>query len=146
MVDRKKYPNLVPVEETNARKTQEERVECAKNAGLASGRARRLRRTQADILRQILALPAQDPARRELLIKMGLEGNIADSINISVAEKAERGDVEAARYVRDTIGEKPREGLELGNLDDKPLKSIDLSKLSDEQLAAMAAARKENVE
>lgn len=46
---------------------------------------------------------------------------------IAVTDKAKTGDVEAARYVRDTIGEKPREGLELGNLDDKPLETVDLS-------------------
>ena len=63
-----------------------------------------------------------------------------------MADKAKTGDVEATRYIRDTIGEKPREGLELGNLDDKPLASVDLSKLSDEQLKAMAAARKASKE
>lgn len=110
--------------------------------GKRSVEVRRLKRTQADILRQILALEERDPKRRELLISMGLDGNVADSINIAVTDKAKAGDVEAARYVRDTIGEKPREGLELGNLDDKPLASVDLSKLSDEQLKAMAAARK----
>ena len=107
---------------------------------------RRLKRTQADILRQILALEERDPKRRELLISMGLDGNVADSINIAVTDKAKAGDVEAARYIRDTIGEKPREGLELGNLDDKPLASVDLSKLSDEQLKVMAAARKASKE
>lgn len=114
--------------------------------GKRSVEVRRLKRTQADILRQILALEERDPRRRELLISMGLDGNVADSINIAVTDKAKAGDVEAARYIRDTIGEKPREGLELGNLDDKPLASVDLSKLSDEQLKAMAAARKASKE
>ena len=114
--------------------------------GKRSVEVRRLKRTQADILRQILALEECDPKRRELLISMGLDGSVADSINIAVTDKAKTGDIEAARYIRDTIGEKPREGLELGNLDDKPLASVDLSKLSDEQLKAMAAARKANKE
>ena len=114
--------------------------------GKRSVEVRRLKRTQADILRQILALEERDPRRRELLISMGLDGSVADSINIAVTDKAKTGDVEAARYIRDTIGEKPREGLELGNLDDKPLASVDLSKLSDEQLKAMAAARKASKE
>lgn len=114
--------------------------------GKRSQEVLRLKRTQADILRQILALEECDPKRRELLISMGLDGSIADSINIAVTDKAKTGDIEAARYIRDTIGEKPREGLELGNLDDKPLASVDLSKLSDEQLKAMAAARKASKE
>ena len=37
--------------------------------------------------------------------------------------------------------QKPREGLELGNLDDKPLASLDMSKLTDEQLRIIAARR-----
>lgn len=110
--------------------------------GKASGAARRLKRTQADILRQIMALEEFDPERKALLMSLGLEGNVADSINVAVANKARDGDIEAVRYMRDTIGEKPREGLELGNLDDRPLATIDMSKLTDEQLQAMAAARK----
>ena len=49
--------------------------------------------------------------------------------------------MESLRYLRDTIGEKPRDGLEIGNLDDKPLASVDLSQMSDDQLKAMIAAR-----
>lgn len=132
-----RYPNLVSF----AERSKEEAREQGRVGGQASGRARRLKRTQADILRQILALEETDEKRRELLKALGLEGNFADSINYTASIKARDGDVEAMRYVRDTIGEKPREGLELGNLDDRPLATIDLSKMSDEQLQAMAAAR-----
>ena len=52
-------------------------------------------------------------------------------------------DTEAAKYVRDTAGYKPREGLDIGNLDDKPFAQIDLSKLSNEELMAMIAKREE---
>ena len=52
-------------------------------------------------------------------------------------------DTEAAKYVRDTAGYKPREGLDIGNLDDKPFTSIDLSQLSNEELMAMIAKREE---
>ena len=52
-------------------------------------------------------------------------------------------DTEAAKYVRDTAGYKPREGLDIGNLDDKPFTQIDLSKLSNEELMAMIAKREE---
>lgn len=132
--------NLKPL--GSGKLTPEEERAMRVAGGKRSQEVLRLKRTQADILRQILALEERDPERRELLISMGLDGNVADSINIAVTDKAKAGDVEATRYIRDTIGEKPREGLELGNLDDKPLASVDLSKLSDEQLKAMAAARK----
>jgi len=138
------YPNLVSPEYTNAQLTPEQRRESASRAGKASGRARLLKKTQAEILRQILALPELDENKRELLQNMGLDGNIADQINFAVSSKARAGDVEAVRYVRDTIGEKPREGLELGNLDNRPLETIDLSKMSDAQLQQLAENRKKD--
>jgi len=52
-------------------------------------------------------------------------------------------DTEAAKYVRDTAGYKPRDGLDIGNLDDKPFTQIDLSKLSNDELLAMIAKREE---
>lgn len=52
-------------------------------------------------------------------------------------------DTEAAKYVRDTAGYKPRDGLDIGNLDDKPFTQIDLSKLSNEELMAMIAKRED---
>lgn len=140
----KDWPNLVRPDYMNARLTPEERKESASRAGKASGRARLLKKTQAEILRQILALPTQDEKKRELLQSMGLEGNIADQINWAVSDKAQSGDVEAIRYVRDTIGEKPREGLELGNLDNRPLETLDLSKMSDAQLQQLAENRKKD--
>lgn len=134
------YPNL----EVNLELTPEQRREKASKAGKASAQARILRKTQAEIIRQILAIPEQDEKKRELLKTFGLEGNFADSINFSVMLKANSGDVEAARYLRDTIGEKPREGLELGNLDNRPLETIDLSKMSDAQLQQLAENRKKD--
>ncbi len=140
----KDWPNLRSPEYVNSQHTPEQRREQASRAGKASGRAKILRKTQAEILRQILALPTQDEKKRELLQSMGLEGNIADQINWAVSDKAQSGDVEAIRYVRDTIGEKPREGLELGNLDNRPLETLDLSKMSDAQLQQLAENRKKD--
>lgn len=134
------YPNL----RLNSELTPEQLRERASKAGKASAQARILKKTQAEILRQILALPEQDASKREMLQTMGLDGNIADSINWAVSNKAQAGDVEAIRYVRDTIGEKPREGLELGNLDNRPLETIDLSKMSDAQLQQLAENRKKD--
>ena len=127
--------------EYNSSLTPEERKDKASRAGKATGEPRRLKRTQADILRQILVLDYTDPERRKLLMQLGLSGNFADAINLSVLEKAAKGDVEAARYMRDTIGEKPRDGLEIGNLDGQPLSTIDLSSMTDDQLRALIAAR-----
>ena len=122
----------------NAGLTQEELSERGRKAGIASGEARRLRRTQADILRQILVLDYTDPERRKLLMQLGLTGSFADAINLSVLEKAAKGDVEAARYMRDTIGEKPREDMQVSVLD-KPVEQLNMSELTDEELNAIVA-------
>lgn len=124
--------------EYNSSLTPEERKDKASRAGKASGEARRLRRTQADILRQILVLDYTDPERRKLLMQLGLSGSFADAINLSVLEKAAKGDVEAARYMRDTIGEKPREDMQVSVLD-KPVDQLNMSELTDEELNAIVA-------
>ena len=124
--------------EINSSLTPEERKDKASRAGKASGEARRLRRTQADILRQILVLDYTDPERRKLLMQLGLSGSFADAINLSVLEKAAKGDVEAARYMRDTIGEKPREDMQVSVLD-KPVEQLNMSELTDEELNAIVA-------
>lgn len=124
--------------EYNSSLTPEERKDKASRAGKASGEARRLRRTQADILRQILVLDYTDPERRKLLMQLGLSGSFADAINLSVLEKAAKGDVEAARYMRDTIGEKPREDMQVSVLD-KPVEQLNMSELTDEELNAIVA-------
>ena len=114
--------------------------------GRASGVARRKRRTFRESLKAILALDVSDPNVKQELLESGLDPTILNAISLGQAVQAQRGNTEAARFVRDTIGEKPREGLEIGNLDDRPLATLDLSKLSDDELRAIAAARTENGE
>ena len=114
--------------------------------GRASGVARRKRRTFRESLKAILALDVNDPAVKRELLDNGLDPTILNAISLGQAVQAQRGNTEAARFVRDTIGEKPREGLEIGNLDDRPLATLDLSKLSDDELRAIAAAREGNGE
>lgn len=137
------YPNLInPATD----RTTDERRESATKAGKASGEARRRKKTFAAGLRAILDMPARDPQTLEALKALGLEGTVRDVLNLAQIKQAEKGDADAYRLVRDTVGEKPREGLEIGNLDDKPFESLDLTKLSDEQLRELAARKAESHE
>jgi hypothetical protein len=137
----------MPTEESlkNLRKynemTPEQRHEFHSRGGQKSTEVRRRQKTQAEIIRQIMALTLTPEEGADKLIELGLDPTWATDANVAVMQKARRGDVESLRYLRDTIGEKPREGLEIGNLDGQPLSTIDLSALSDEQLRAMIAAR-----
>ena len=112
--------------------------------GKASQAKARKRKTQAEIIRQVMALEVEPGAARDLLAAAGLETDWITDANVALMRRARSGDVESLRYIRDTVGEKPRDGLEIGNLDGQPLSTIDLSALSDEQLQAMIAARQDS--
>ena len=141
MGDIKDYPNLV----SNSDRSPEERRAFGAAGGRASGAARRRYRTMREILRQILTMETTDEQRLAALKALGLDGTYAESIQLTMSAKAEAGDVEAARFVRDTVGEKPREALEVGNLDDKPFEALDLSQLTEAQLRELAAKRQPDV-
>lgn len=130
--------NMTPTQMANlnvySEMTPEERHRFHSAGGKASADARRRRKT----LRETLLTMLEDPNVQDdiclALIREATKGNNAGSV---------RG---AFETLRDSIGEKPRDSLEIGNLDDKPLETIDLSKLSDAELRAMLAKRKQRNE
>ena len=121
--------------------TPEERAENGRKGGIASGVAKRRQKTFRESIKAIMSTTTPDDEKRQRLEALGLDATVLNAINLAVSGKAAQGDVEAARYLRDTAGEKPKDGLEIGNLDDKPLASLDMTKLTDEQLRIIAARR-----
>lgn len=134
------YPNLIP----NSERTPEQLREQTRKGGIKSGENRRRRKTFAEGLKELLAMPEDDPEVRALLQKLGLEGTMQDAMNVAQIRQAKKGDSDAFRLVRDTIGEKPRDELEIGGLADRPIQTIDLTKLSDDDLRRLAEARSED--
>ena len=70
------------------------------------------------------------------------EGDVQERMSLALINEAINGNnagsvVRAFEAIQAAIGEKPREELEIGNLDDKPLEFMDMSKLSDDQLRAI---------
>lgn len=131
------YKNLIPF----SQRTEEAQRQIRSMGGKASSEKQRRRKTQAEIIRQIMALELTAEEGADRLIALGLDPTWATDANVAVMQKARKGDVESLRYLRDTIGEKPREGLEIGNLDGQPLATIDMSALTDDQLRALIAQR-----
>ena len=132
------YPNLIkPTED----RTTEERRASATKAGIASGESRRRKRTIAEVARAILDSPEMDPDTLALLQSIGLDGTKRDTMTLAQIIRATKGDPDSFRLIRDTIGEKPREELEIGGLADRPIQTIDMSKLSDDDLRRLAAAK-----
>ena len=126
------------IREWQAMRTKEELAENASKAGKASAAARRKYKKFRDVFRDILSLDVPDEKVAQALEELGLDPSFANAIGLqAIMKAATTGDIEAARFTRDTIGEKPTEALQLG-ITDKPIKSMDLSKLSDEELAALA--------
>ena len=123
--------------------TREEREAMGRKGGIESGKSKKRKKLFKETIDIVLACGVQDEEVAERLKALGLDNDYQTAMHLALIEKAARGDTEAARYLRDTRGEKPREGLEIGNLDDKPLASLDMSKLTDEQLRALAARRAE---
>ena len=133
------YPNLIGAGD----RTPEEYRANGVKAGIASGESRRKRKTFRESLLTILAMPVDDPKVKAMLEELGLDPSFQTAIDLAQAKVAARGDTDAARFIRDTVGEKPTEQMEIGGLADRPIQTIDMSKLTDEQLRQLAAARSE---
>lgn len=85
--------NLVP----NEARTPEKRRENARKAGKASGKARREKKEMRAVLEDLLSLPSAE-----------LEGlSNMEAVCVAMVKKAQQGNVYAAMFVRDTIGQKP---------------------------------------
>ena len=105
--------------------------------GKVNAERNRRDRTFRECLQTILSLEVSDESLRSELENMGLDPSYSNAISMAAIRKAAAtGDIEAARFTRDTVGEKPTEALQMTF--DKPVKSMDLSKLSDAELEALA--------
>ena len=77
-------------------RTKEEQKEIARKGGIASGKARRERKT----------------FKEELLLLLE-SGDNQSKVSVALLKKAMKGDTKAFEVIRDTIGEKPIERQEV---------------------------------
>ena len=115
--------NLMSVEELNSRRTPEQHSEDSKKGGKASGVARRRKKEMRERLEILLSLPIKDGKGAEIekiksfgAIK-GKNITVEDAILIAIAQKALKGDIQAGTFLRDTIGEKPKDKQEINIVD-----------------------------
>ena len=122
--------NLIQFDEMD----EARRREISSNGGKASGVARRKAKNMREAARILLsAALLDDDATKAALEQMGLEADQQSAILLAAIDKAKRGDIEAARYARDTSGQAPAQQVDIG-LGDKRPEEMDLSTLSMEQL------------
>jgi len=98
--------NLVPFSE----RTEEEQREIAQKGGIASGKARRRKRTMKEAAELILKAPA-NAEQAELLKKYGIPEQDCTNLLVIMAkavQMASEGNLKAAEFIRDTLGENPQ--------------------------------------
>jgi hypothetical protein len=125
--------NLIP----NRERTAERRREIAKMGGKASGVARAKHKALRDTLLELLSLPMKKGEVAETATS--IEGMKSPDVNMSVrarimlsmVTKAAKGDVKAASFIRDTIGEAPVQELKV--------EQSAVTQMSDEQLRRIAS-------
>lgn len=88
--------NLIPLNE----RTKSEQRAIATAGGIASGEARRKRKT----------------LKEELLLLLS-DGDTQQSVTLALIEKAMTGDTKAFEVIRDTIGEKPIDKVMVSDVD-----------------------------
>lgn len=107
--------NLIKAEDL----TSEELRERARAGGIASGKARREKKAMRETLDILLSMPMKDGASadvesiRSFASIKGKNISVQEAILIAQVQKAMKGDTKAAEYVRDTIGQKPGENVEM---------------------------------
>lgn len=98
--------NLIPMNE----RTEDEQREIARKGGIESGKARRRKRTMKEAAQIILNAPVS-AEKAELLKKYGIAEQDYTNLMLIMAkavQMAADGDLKAAEFVRDILGENPQ--------------------------------------
>ena len=137
-----------PLIEYSRSLTPDERREQASRAGLASGEARRKKRLMKDLFSEFMAADVTEPELIEALENAGLPCTQESGIVLAAVKKAQRGDIEAARFIRDTLGEKPVEGMTitagpLADLTPEQRNKLDLKSIPSDVLRAMIVSHED---
>lgn len=105
--------NLRPVQ------TKEEARERGRAGGIASGEARRARKTMRAELEAMLTMTVKDKAGKDT------GRTFQSAITAALIAKAAKGDTKAYELIRDTIGEKPAERITLAQIDQEAIDKVE---------------------
>lgn len=100
-------------------KTGEQQVEIARRGGIASGEAKRARKT---IRAELEALLATHPVNDEGEVS---QNSYQTAMIAALMKKALKGDTKAFELIRDTIGEKPAERITLAQIDQETIDRVE---------------------
>lgn len=88
----------------------EERKAMQRKGGINSGKARRERKAMREQAEMLLSLPIKKTKTKDKLKELGIKNgdlNNQMALIVSMYHKALSGDVSAASWIRDIVGEKP---------------------------------------
>ena len=94
-------------------KSGRQAVEAGRRGGIASGKAQKEKKALRETLEWLLNLPIKDGKAtdtdkiKNIAQVKGKNITMQEAIMLSMLQKAARGDVRAAEFIRDTIGQKP---------------------------------------
>ncbi len=105
--------NLNPV------RSEDEARKRGRAGGIASGKARREKKMMRETLDVLLSMPMKNGKSvdvekiRSFAALKGKNISVQEAILIAQVQKAMKGDTRAAEYVRDTMGEKPTDNVDM---------------------------------
>lgn len=100
--------NLIPIQEVNSRRSREEHSQDSRKGGQKSGEARRQKKNMKSTMKMILSLDMPECEGKEELKKIGIDDEdltLQTGILVNQAKKALAGNLDSAKFVRDTAGE-----------------------------------------
>lgn len=104
--------------------------EMGRKGAIKSAEVRREKKKMKDALKSLLKLPIKSPGLKDELKNLGFEDeemNNQLALLVSAYNRGLQGDIKAIEFIRDTIGEKPKEEIELKEVpnivDDIPRKN-----------------------
>ena len=100
--------NLIPIEQVNSRRSREKHSNDSAKGGKKSGEVRRQRKAMKDTMKMLLNLDLPESDGKEKLKEMGIEEenlNIQTAILTNQVQRALKGDLDSAKFCRDTSGE-----------------------------------------
>ena len=127
--------NLMPIEEVNSRRTREQHSNDSKKGGIASGEARRRKKSMRETIEILLGMQVGNGRSADIeAIKTfaGLKGKnitVQEAMIIAQTQKALKGDLAALQFLRDTAGQKPSDNINFGANMDNPFEGLTTEQL-----------------
>jgi hypothetical protein len=99
--------------------TPEQRRENGRKGGIASGESKRKKKAMKETLDVLLSMPMKNgrsidiEAVKNFAAIKGKNINVQEAMIISMLQRAMKGDVKAAEWIRDTAGQKPTDNMSM---------------------------------